>query len=313
MEDLVSIIVPAYNRGNRIINCLSSLVVQTYKNIEIIVVDDGSTDETCDIVNNFIINNSDNKKIYYFKQNNAGAPTARNFGFSRSQGNFIVFFDSDDLMLENRISKQVESIKKNNADCSACGFYYNSQNGNTYIPASLNNSPFESFIKRCIWGSTQSWMYKRYLVCKVNGYDESLNCFQDTDLNFRILSLQPNVTILPEPLSIFIEHSNDRITNSWENKGLLSIQKYHQKVIKFLVTNRRTDLLKDEIFIFSQDVALPYLKFGKYTNYIVEIKKLFELTKQLNNFHRLYYTSLLIIYSSTSAIKYLVKFNKQAT
>jgi len=119
---LVSVIVPTYNRAKSIIKCLSSIVNQTYNNLELIIIDDGSADNSEEIINNFIESYKGEKKIYYYRQENQGASIARNYGFSKSKGDFIVFFDSDDEMLPFRIEYQIKAIEQKNANCCAAGF-----------------------------------------------------------------------------------------------------------------------------------------------------------------------------------------------
>jgi len=106
--DKVSIIMPAYNAENTIKNTIESILNQNYDNYEIIVVDDGSTDNTQNIVKNI-----DNSKIKYFKlETNKGVSNARNFGIEKATGNYIMFIDSDDLYLDTMIEKMVNGIKE---------------------------------------------------------------------------------------------------------------------------------------------------------------------------------------------------------
>ena len=111
---LVSIIIPTYNRGNVISKTLESILLQTYLNWECIIVDDGSTDTTKNVVADFI--SQDSRFTYILRPNNRpkGANTCRNFGFDNANGDYVLFFDSDDLMdsnaLENYISSFNESI-----------------------------------------------------------------------------------------------------------------------------------------------------------------------------------------------------------
>lgn len=108
---LVSIIVPVYNRSNEIINCYNSLISQTYNNIEIIFVDDGSTDNTLEVLNSF-----NDKRLIVISQKNSGPSEARRRGFRESNGEYISFVDSDDRLDKNFIYKLVKSIEDNNSN-----------------------------------------------------------------------------------------------------------------------------------------------------------------------------------------------------
>ncbi|MCB9032281.1 MAG: glycosyltransferase family 2 protein [Chitinophagales bacterium] len=97
-ETFISIVVPTYNRAHLIADTIQSLIDINYINYEIIIVDDGSTDNTEDIIKPFLKEN-----IHYFKKNNAERAAARNFGANKAKGEYINFFDSDDLALENHL------------------------------------------------------------------------------------------------------------------------------------------------------------------------------------------------------------------
>lgn len=115
-EPLLSVIIPTYNRGRLILNSVTSVLNQTYKNIELIVVDDCSTDNTEEILKS--INDS---RIKYVKlEKNSGACVARNKGIEISRGEFIAFNDSDDLWLPEKINSQLDFLYENNAEISFC-------------------------------------------------------------------------------------------------------------------------------------------------------------------------------------------------
>lgn len=120
IKGLISVIVPMYNVEDYIGKCLESLIKQTYKNLEIIVIDDGSTDQSAIIVKRYAAD--DNRiKIYSFV--NAGISEARNRGLRLAQGEYIAFVDSDDWVAENMYSKLLEYALKYNLDmvkCSVC-------------------------------------------------------------------------------------------------------------------------------------------------------------------------------------------------
>lgn len=115
-EPLLSVIIPTYNRGRLILNSVTSVLNQTYKNIELIVVDDCSTDNTEEILKS--INDS---RIKYVKlEKNSGACIARNKGIELSTGKFIAFNDSDDLWITTKLEKQLCFLKNYNADIVIC-------------------------------------------------------------------------------------------------------------------------------------------------------------------------------------------------
>ena len=113
MNKLVSVIIPTYNRVNYILDALNSVYEQTYRPLEVIVVDDGSDDNTERIVKEWFMEHR--KKGFdatFFFQENQGAPTARNRGIEIANGIFIKFLDSDDILHQNGVDRQVKKITK---------------------------------------------------------------------------------------------------------------------------------------------------------------------------------------------------------
>ena len=108
---LVSVIVPVYNSQDYIEECLYSIITQTYKNFEIIIVDDGSTDLTMTIINK-IYQDEQDVKIVVVKQNNSGPSAARNHGIRLSHGDYIAFLDSDDQWYPNKLERILSELKK---------------------------------------------------------------------------------------------------------------------------------------------------------------------------------------------------------
>ena len=105
MQALVSVVIPNYNNGQYLAEAISSAISQTYKNLEIIVIDDGSTDDSNEILESF------GSKIRLIKQENRGAASARNQGIRSAKGDYIAFLDSDDIWKPNKIELQVAKIQ----------------------------------------------------------------------------------------------------------------------------------------------------------------------------------------------------------
>ena len=112
MEELISIITPTYNCGNFIGETIESVINQTYKNWEMIIVDDCSTDNTKEIVDNY--SKRDSRIKYYCLEVNSGAAVARTKAMELAKGDYIAFLDSDDLWMENKLGCQIKIMKENN-------------------------------------------------------------------------------------------------------------------------------------------------------------------------------------------------------
>jgi len=115
---VISIIIPVYNSEKYLEECLRSIYNQTYKNVEIIIINDGSTDNSDEIVNRY-----KNKflKFQYYSQKNKGASDARNLGVEKANGEFLMFIDSDDYIEENTLELMYKKITQNNADMVIIG------------------------------------------------------------------------------------------------------------------------------------------------------------------------------------------------
>ena len=124
----ISVIVPVYNVENYLEKCLNSLVNQTLEEIEILVINDGSTDGSQKIIDDF--QRKFPQKIKAFSKENGGLSDARNFGIDRASGNFLAFVDSDDYVSENMLEEMYDLAKKNQAELVICNIQKVDENGN---------------------------------------------------------------------------------------------------------------------------------------------------------------------------------------
>ena len=119
MSDKISIIVPIYNVKKYIQQCVESLINQTYKNLEIILIDDGSTDGCGELCDEF---GKKDQRIHVIHKQNGGLSDARNKGIDVASGDYIGFVDSDDWISHNMYEKMLSSLKSVNADIAVCGW-----------------------------------------------------------------------------------------------------------------------------------------------------------------------------------------------
>ena len=177
--DLISVIIPTYNRAHLIKRSVDSVLNQTYKNLELIIVDDGSTDNTKEIIDSI----NDNR-IVYVKQENQGACAARNKGIDLAKGKYIAFQDSDDTWLLNKLEKQINTLKKNNADvvCSKMFIYGNLLRKK--IPKNIK----EGFLKKDTLplGVSNGALLGKREVFLENKFDTTIKCIEDFEIALRI-------------------------------------------------------------------------------------------------------------------------------
>lgn len=157
-EDLVSIIVPVYNVEKYVNRCLYSLVHQTYKNLQIIVVDDGSTDKSYEAVSKFSEKDS---RIEVYRKDNGGLSDARNFGLKHVKGKYISFVDSDDWVSENYV-EVLKNLLGEDDDISCAGFdihYDNESLPSRYPMRNVTLSASEAMVELCrlTWLPNTAW------------------------------------------------------------------------------------------------------------------------------------------------------------
>lgn len=113
MSELISVVVPIYNTGKYLVECVEHVLRQSYQNIEIILVDDGSTDNSGKICDTFMMQD---ERVRVFHQENQGAAQAKNLGLREARGQYITIVDSDDIVKENMIETLYQQVQEKNAD-----------------------------------------------------------------------------------------------------------------------------------------------------------------------------------------------------
>lgn len=182
----ISVIIPMYNSKDTIQSTVESALNQTYaESIEIIIINDGSVDESEKIVENIILNNETNRTIRLINKKNGGVSSARNKGIKEANGEWIALLDSDDIWLPEKLQKQVDEIEKN----SNIKFIGTNRNNETYPYFNKNRSNVYTInVKEMLfkwWPSTPTVMFQKSIFFEVGGYDEKLKGAEDADFWLR--------------------------------------------------------------------------------------------------------------------------------
>lgn len=181
---MISVIIPAYNAEKTIQKCLDSVFNQTYKDIEVIVVDDGSTDDMLLALSNC------KKKITIISQENKGAPAARNYGFKFSQGECVIFLDADIVMKPAMLKKMIQALRRDESASFAYSSFWLGWKKFRLWPYDAQK------LKQMPYIHTSS-LIKRHAF---PGFDESLKKFQDWDLFLTIAEKGGRGVFIPETL-----------------------------------------------------------------------------------------------------------------
>ncbi|MFA6526363.1 MAG: glycosyltransferase family A protein [Candidatus Buchananbacteria bacterium] len=198
---MISVIIPAYNAEKTIQKCLDSIFNQTYRDIEVIVVDDGSTDDMLLALTNC------KKKITIISQENKGAPAARNYGFKFSQGEYVIFLDADIVMKPAMLEKMILALKSDESVSFAYSSFWLGWKKFKLWPYDAQK------LKQMPYIHTSSLIKRNAFP----GFDESLKKFQDWDLFLMIAEKGGKGIFIPE---ILFEIKARGTMSSWFPKML---------------------------------------------------------------------------------------------
>ena len=181
---MISVIIPTYNREKTIVPAVQSVLNQTFRDIEVIVVDDGSTDHTKEQLETI-----QDERLHYARQENAGACAARNHGIDLAQGEWIAFHDSDDLWREDKLTHQIEIMEQFHPDLVFCALAMHEAKAQdedriTRIPKRLR----EGFLDPIpdLFGIGTQTILARKEVFENLRFDETMPRYQDLELLYRI-------------------------------------------------------------------------------------------------------------------------------
>ena len=236
-NSLVSVIIPTFNRSKTIGRVIKSCFSQSHQEIEIIIVDDCSSDNTAEIVEGF----KDSRIRYLLHNNNSGPAAAKNTGLHNMRGEFVAFLDSDDEWLPNKISQQLEvfSDLHNRGETAGLIFVngysgYNNvlcfskdkPSGFVFNPEKDNFFPLRVFI-----AAPSSWMLKSEVVSAVGYFDERMYCWEDGDYLARIAYKYPIYFFNRE---LVIWHASTEHLNKVSEKMILGKELFLENNLKFM-------------------------------------------------------------------------------
>lgn len=224
MNPLVSVIIPTYNRAELVIGAMESVWMQTYRPIELIVVDDGSTDKTRERVSQWAKKHIEPPifEVRYLYQENRGANAARNLGIRESRGEFIAFLDSDDRWLPEKLEKQVPLLLSDpNIGGVYCGLQYIDLATGELQPFSPRPYPqgdiLRELLVRDVTEGEPCWVVKKSCLEDVGLFDENLPARLGWDLWIRLAS-KYKIAAVPEVLVYGGHHGGERVRTNPMNE-----------------------------------------------------------------------------------------------
>lgn len=268
MKPLISVIIPAYNIEAYIERCLNSVCGQTYSNLEIIVVDDGSSDKTGDVIDEFAKRDS---RIIPVHKENSGVSAARNTGLDIAKGEYIGFVDGDDLIEAQMYEKLMELATNYQVDIAHCGyqmvfpdrvdFYYGTKNLKIQNHFTGVRDLMEAtLVEPGLWNK----LYHKKIFNNLR-LDSKIKINEDLLLNYYAFQKAQNSIFLDEPYYHYMVRGNSASTSSWNKNKLLDpilvLEKMYaeekEQDIKVIIRNRYVyQLMRLAIFYSHQDKEL---------------------------------------------------------
>jgi glycosyltransferase involved in cell wall biosynthesis len=242
----VSVIIPTYNRSRKLIRALCSVMEQTFSDYEVIVIDDGSTDDTYQALTSYM-----SMIRYVKKQVNQGVSVARNSGIRRASAPWIAFLDSDDYWLKDKLSVQMKYIEHNPGTlvCQTEELWI--RNGRRVNPRTRHKKPsgdiFERSLERCLV-SPSSVMMKRSLFDEIGLFDEALPAAEDYDMWLRI-SCRYQVHLIERELVVKEGGHEDQLSRAYIGMDRFRIRAIVKLVESGLLTDAQKSKAIEELSI----------------------------------------------------------------
>lgn len=248
----VSVIIPTYNRANLVGRSIQSVLSQTYRDFEVIIVDDASKDNTEDIIKSFF-----DKRIRYIRhKENKGGSAARNTGIRLAKGEFLAFLDSDDEWLPEKLEKQIEVFQKTSSDVGVVytGYYWIGNNTKTYTPPdriTQKDGNIQAALLKENFVTTSAALVKKECFEKLGLFDERFPALQDWELFIRF-SKYYCFKCIDEPLAILY----------YQSASISGNQNVRTEAMKLIIEKHLKDFKK-----FNETLAKHYVSIGRQSYY----------------------------------------------
>lgn len=311
MDVSVSIIVPVYNTKKYLEKCITSIINQTFKSIEIILVNDGSTDDSLSLCRK--LEKSD-RRIRVFSQKNSGPSCARNFGLQRANGDYILFIDSDDYIESNMVEEMYNIMIRGQYDMVMCNYdiidgdkvrskktkfngEYLIKDKNVFLEQ-LYTTDFDIIPSPC------NKLYKKDIINSNNiFFDERLSRAEDFWFNFEYLKNVKNVYVINKEFYKYVQNNNSIM----HNFGDIDCNRWTETRKKLLVENKKLDF-DINYNKFYKGYIYKYILYIKWLLKFKNNEAFFKYTNDQFFINSLYYTEELPYH--IRIICYLIKMNQ---
>ena len=284
MEELVSIVIPIYNVEQYLEECIKSVIMQTYTTLQIILVDDGSTDNSGEIADNFV---KEDKRIQVIHKKNGGLSDARNYGIELATGKYITFIDSDDYVENTYIEKLYNAIKKNNTKVSQCNISKVNNQNEVIEEIGYNVNEVKNTKKMLKEIYSQHWIEntvvwnKMYLTELFKDIRYPIGkIHEDEFITYKILYNVKEIALVNEHLYNYRENVNS-ITRRKFTLSKLDILEAFEERLEFFKKNNEQQLHELTLIEYAKILIDYYIKCN-------EDLKLFGKQELLNKYRKIY-------------------------
>jgi glycosyltransferase involved in cell wall biosynthesis len=234
MEKFISVIIPTYNRAERLGKAIDSVLNQSHQDFELIIVDDGSDDNTAEVIAGY------SSGIIYLRQDNSGPAAARNRGIEKARYDLLAFLDSDDWYAENKLEAQMEAMQQNPSyliSHTQETWYRNGTILNQKVKHRKNSGDiFKQSLELCAVGMS-TVMVRRETFERYGLFDEDLPCCEDYDLWLRV-SAEQEFLLVEEPLTLKDGGRADQVSTIYR----VGMDKFRiRAIMKILASGRLTE------------------------------------------------------------------------
>jgi GalNAc5-diNAcBac-PP-undecaprenol beta-1,3-glucosyltransferase len=306
----VSIIIATYNRAHLILESLNSVVNQTYDNWECLIIDDGSSDDTETVVNKLLKNDSRFRYLKRPKHHKKGLPGCRNYGLSQAEGNYIIFFDDDDIAHPLNLELCVSELEKSNT--SFCRYLRTTFTGNfhekwnkskDYDVSSFRMGNLEEMITGKIPFNSCQIMWTKDCFDEER-FNESLMYAEEWELYQRVLSKGKKGINISKVLYFGRKHPNSNTGEFW--KGDKKRRESNEKAIKLVIDNlQNKDLLSRYLIRYFVQMSV-FLKNKTILEYVLAKSNMTIVEKIKYRFFYEYYPVLVLGHRTKKLLKKII-------
>lgn len=226
MNPKISVIIPVYNTENYLRECLDSILAQTFTDFEVLVINDGSTDGSVEICDEYAQKDA---RVKVFHKENGGVSSARNLGLDNAKGEWIAFVDSDDLLLDNALKNYFVITERESVDIIFSDYIVKSEHSQTVTKLQDSSANLDniSLIKDILDGKIHGSLCNKFIKRKILEHqrlNSEISYMEDKLLLIQLLLESPRVLYMNKPTYVY-NQNNDSVTNKLTRKSLQSIKR----------------------------------------------------------------------------------------